>query len=329
MPPRIAFGLNLNFAKYVYGRSRGIDVARQLGVRHVEMVADNDFGPVFYLKSPEAFRAEHWRVADHARDSGMTITSVFTTYRDAGAIASHHPEIRESAYLVGLSLLEQASCYGAGYVGASLFTMDRELEEDPESYQAAYFASFETWKRWLADAKRLRIRRLLIEMSAASREGCSTIDETRSTLRQLDEHHEKNPGTTVPVGLCYDTGHGISPAENPDNANRDFRAWFAAFPDRIHEVHLKDTDPEFLETLHLGAKGGTIDTLEALRAVRDTLTVPEVMIHLEVPGKRGRDIGERRALEQHTRSIRMVEEALRELGYSRDATSGVWALAGK
>ena len=326
MPPRIAFGLNLNFAKYVYGRSRAIDVARQLGVRHVEIVADNDFGPVFYLKSPEAFRAEHWRVADHARHTGMTITSVFTTYRDSGAIASLHPEIRESAYLVGLSLLEQASCYGAT-LGASLFTMDRELEEDPESYQAAYFGGIEIWKRWLADARRLRIPRLLIEMSATFREGCSTIDETRSTLRLLDEHHEKNPGTTAPVGLCYDTGHGVSPAENPDNANRDFRAWFAAFPDRTHEVHLKDTDIEFVETWHPGAKGGTIDTLEVLRAVRDTLTVPEVMIHLEVPGKRGRDIGEKRALEQHQRSIRIVEEALEELGYARDAGSGVWAVA--
>ena len=56
MAPKIFFGVNLNFAKYVYGRKRSIEVARrQLGVRHNEMVADNDFGPVFYQRSPEAF----------------------------------------------------------------------------------------------------------------------------------------------------------------------------------------------------------------------------------------------------------------------------------
>jgi len=325
MAPRIVFGVNLNFAKYVYGRKRAIEVARrQLGQRHVEMVADNDFGPVFYLRCPEAFRSYHWSVADHARLQGVRITSVFTVYRDTGAIAHGHPEIRESAYHGGLSMIEQAACYGATYVGAAFFTMNREEAEDPERYQAGFFTSLEIWKRWMADAKRLGIKKLLVETTAAYREGCSTIDETRATLSLFDEHHEKNPGTTVPVDVCYDTGHRISVGENRDDANRDFRAWFAAFPNRVQEIHLKNTDPDFLGITHFGTQGGIIDPYQVLEAVRDTLTVPEVLILLEVPGKRGREVGEKRAIEEHVTSIRMIHESLSRLGYGQDPVDSTW-----
>lgn len=329
MAPKIFFGLNLNFTKYVYGRKRALEVARrQLGVRHVEMVADNDFGPTFYQRSPEAFRAYHWQIADHARGQGVTIPGVFTVYRDAGAIAHGHPEIRESAYLVGLSILEQAACYGSTYVGLSLFTMNREEAEDPERFQAAYYSSLEIWKRWMSDARRLGIKLLLIEMAAAYREGCSTIEETRATLHELDEHHKKHPNNTAGVGVCYDTGHGISPAENRDDSNRDFRAWFAAFPDRIHEVHLKNTDPEFLETWHFRGAGGIIDPAAVLAAVRDHLTVSELYMYLEMPGKRGREIGEKHALADHLESLRQVREALQSLGYREDQEHFGWVHEG-
>lgn len=336
MPPRIVFGLNLNFAKYVYGRKRALEVARrQLGIRHVEMVADNDFGPSFYIQSPEAFRAHHWSVADHARTQGVQIRSLLTVYRDTGAIVHMSREIREAAYRVGLSLIEQAACYEATCFGAALFTMNREEAEDPERYQAGYFTACDIWKRWMEDAKRLGLQRLLIETAAAYREGCSTIEETQSTLTLLDTHHTENPGNTVPVDLCYDTGHGISVAEDRDDANRDYASWFAAFPDRIREIHLKNTDPEFLETFHFGAQEGQpgvpegiIDPHDVLRAVRDTLTVPEVLVYLEVPGKRGREISEKRSIEDHVRSIEIVHAALEKLGYRQSQDDFVWRTEG-
>jgi sugar phosphate isomerase/epimerase len=323
--PRIFFGVNLNFAKYVYGRKRAIEVVRRkLGLRHVEMVADNDFGPVLYLRAPEAFRDYHYQVADHAALQGVQIPSVFTVYRDTGAIASGHPDIRESAYQVGLAMIEQAACYRARYVGAALFTMNQEEADDPESYQALFYSSLDTWKRWMGEAQRLGIQRLLIETTAAYREGCSTIDDTQAALQLLDEYHQKNPDTTTPVGICYDTGHGISPSESRDEANRSYRAWLEAFPSRIHSIHLKNTDPEFIETWHFHGREGIIDPHEVLRSVRDCLTVPEVHVFLEVPGKRGREIGERRALEEHVASIETIHDALRELGYTEDERDFGW-----
>jgi len=323
--PKIHFGVNLNFAKYVYGRKRAIEVIRRrLGIHHAEMVADNDFGAVFYLRSPEAFREQHYDVADHAAAQGVRIAGVFTVYRETGAIASASPDVRESAYLVGLSIIEQAACYRATYAGATLFTMNKEAAEDPEQYQSQFYAAIETWKRWMGDARRLGVPRLLIETAAAYREGCSTIHDTRTTLETLADFHDKNPDTTVPVGLCYDTGHGISSTEIRDDIHRDFRAWLAAFPDAIHSIHLKNTDPDFLETWHLHRDEGIICTRDVLEAARDSLAVPELHVMLEVPGKRGRDIGEERAIDEHVRSIEVVHEALESLGYTRDPADSGW-----
>jgi len=329
LPPTIRFGVNLNFAKYVYGRKRALEVVRrQLGLRHVEMVADNDYGGVFYTQSPEAFREYHYGIADHAKAQGVKVDSVFTVYRDAGAIANGHPKIRESAYQIGLSLIEQAACYRAPSAGFSLFTMNKEEAEDPERYQSLFFDAMAIWMRWMADARRLGVRELTVEMAGAYREGCSTIDETRATLELLGEHHEKNPDTTVPVRLAYDTGHGISQTESRDDRDRDFRAWLEAFPDQITEVHLKNTDADFLETGHFGPNaGGIIDLAGFLTALRDTVTTDSVLVVLEVPGKRGREIGERQAIDQHVESIEAVRAALATAGYRESDDSLSWSVA--
>jgi sugar phosphate isomerase/epimerase len=325
VPPQIALGVNLTFAKYVYGKRKALDIVRdKFGLRRVEAVPDNDYGPIFYHIAPEAFRSHHWEIADYAKRTGMHIDSVLTFYRAAGAISHPDPAIRESAYRVGLAMLEMASCYGARYASASLFTMNRELAEEPDQFEALFDASIRIWKRWLADAKRLRIEQMLIETTAAYREGCSTLHDTRMTLDLLDKYHEENPGTTIPVGLCYDTGHGISEEESKDPRDRDFKAWFDCFHDRILEIHLKNTDPKFQETWHFGEQHGIINLPELIAAIRDRLTVPLVLVFIEVPGKRGREIGEQRSIEGHQRSISLAREALQEAGYRDNPEEGIW-----
>ena len=328
MAPRLYLGLNLNFAKYVYGRRHTIDLARdELGLRHLEMVADNDFGPVFYNQSPDAFRDYHHRVAEHAASREVKLISAFTVYRDAGAITHANPQIRESAYISGLSIIEQAACYGAEFAGLSLFTMNREDSENPDLYRQLFDEGMAIWKRWMEDARRLGVPRLVVEMAAAHREGCSSIPETHRTLDLLAAHHDENPANTSPVCLCYDTGHGISPAESPDDRDRDYKAWLEAFPEETYELHLKQTDPEFLATGHFEEGAGFIDPAEVLRAVRDTVTSDEVYMFLETPGKRGRTLGEDRNIEDHKSSIAIIEAALKKIGYEKDDSDGGWDLA--
>jgi hypothetical protein len=257
----------------------------------------------------------------------VVLESLLTFYRDTGAISDPNPAIRESVYKVGLSILEQSACYRARFASAELFSIHREDAEDPELFQSLYDASMEIWKRWLQDARRLGLESMLIETAAAYREGCSTIEDARAALENLDRFHRENPTSTVPVGLCYDTGHGISEEESPDPRDRDFHAWFEAFADRILEIHLKNTDPLFLETLHFGGESpGIIDPAEVIRGIRDQLKAPRVLLFLEVPGKRGREIGERRSMEGHLRSIGLVRKALTEAGYREDPLDHTWIL---
>jgi hypothetical protein len=180
------------------------------------------------------------------------IPGVFTVYRDAGAIAHGHPEVRESAYHVGLSLIEQAACYGSRYVGMSLYTMGREEAEDPERYQAGSTRasrSGSAGERGQASGlKQLltRCRRPAGRAAPRSRRRASRWTCSRSITGR----------TRAPRFRSALLRHGPrdQPRGNRDEANRDFRAWFSAFPAQTVEVHLKITDAQFLETWHLATR---------------------------------------------------------------------------
>ena len=58
------------------------------------------------------------------------------------------------------------------------------------------------------------------------------------------------------------------------------------------------------------------------------MTVPEVRIFLEVPGKRGRELGERRTIQEHAQSIEKVRGALGELGYRQNEKDWSWEIPG-
>ena len=255
----------------------------------------------------------------------MRIPSVFTVYRDAGAIGSTSEPIREAAYTVGRSLIEQAACYGSDFVGASFYTLGHEDAPLDEPFPPGYAHGIAIWKRWMRDARRLGVPRLAIEMAAGHREAVSTIEATRTTLDELAQEHAAHPHETVPVGLCYDVGHGMSTEETSVDDDRDFMAWFRAFPKETYEVHLKDSDPEFLSTRHWDPAGGDrfIDPVQVIRGVRDTLTAETVYLHVEVPGKRGRWLGEKRAITEHRGSFQVIADALAVNGFDR-GDDGIW-----
>ncbi len=326
MPPRILLGVNCNFAKYVYGPRRAMEIARdEFGLRHVELVADNDFGPALFCSDLEAFRAHHRQVAADAADLGMNITCVFTVYRDCGAIGAANSAIRESAYVVGRSLIEQAACCGAPHVGASFFTLNAESAVNAHEFEAARKRALEVWKRWMVDAGRAGVKRLLVEMAATLREDCATIDQTQEVLRVLGEYHHDRSEETAEVGVCYDTGHGIGFDESADDRDRDYATWLTAFSASTYEIHLKDTDEGFLETWHFprtGPRRGQVDLEAVFAKVRDTLTVPAVQLNLEVPGKRGRSLGEKDAIEAHKGSFDRIRSALTAVGYSQQEDGG-------
>ena len=325
MPPKIHLGVNMNFAKFVYGFQRALEIVRdEFGLRHVEIVADPDFGPMFYETSPEEFRAYHRENAAIARELGISVDTMFFFHRDNAAVAHPNPLVREAAYRCGLSALESAACYGVRLVGSQLMAIHREDAENPERFEELSDCAHDIWKRWMDDAHRLGIERMIVEMMSTLREGCSTIDQTRRSLEIFDAHHRANPDSTAPTDLGYDIGHGIHEKESADPRDRDFRAWLESFPDRTPEIHLKDTDEDCVSTWHFGGNEGVVDLDTFVQSVRDVLTVPELWLFFEVPGKRGRLLTEDQNIEGHKTSVRLFRQALEAAGYRENEKEGTW-----
>lgn len=322
----IHFGTNLGFAKYVWGPEAALDIARErLGLKMVELVADNDFGPALHLIDRQAFLRHHSAVGQYARSNNMSISSVFTFYRDGGAVAHPNPAIQAAALQALYSLADQAAAAGAPYACAALMTANQDdFQREPGACQDR---AYDAWTQWMTYAHAAGLRGLLVEMSAQAREDCDSIAQTRSTLKYLQDYHEAHPDTTMPVELCYDLGHGLALEEAPDEAERNFRHWFSAFPTSLREIHLKNTDANFLSTWPFTPayeKAGIIHPREVVAAVRDILQ-GEVYLMLEIAGKRGREMGERQILDDLKVSVDVWKDALQEEGY-RERTDGAWKI---
>ncbi|MFQ6095869.1 MAG: hypothetical protein ACE5NN_06970, partial [Candidatus Bathyarchaeia archaeon] len=131
MSQKIYLGVNLNFAKFVYGHKRALDVAHnEIGAYYVEMVPDIDYGPVFFATSPDRFRAYHTEVAEYAAEIGVGIPTMLTFYRDNASVTHSNPEIREHAFTAMRAMAAQAGCLGCDVVGASFGTILVEDFED-------------------------------------------------------------------------------------------------------------------------------------------------------------------------------------------------------
>jgi len=330
MATTLHIGANLNFTKYVYGRKRALEIARdELGLRCVEMVPDSDYGAALFAKNPDKFRAYHREVGEYGRKIGVEIASVLTFYRDNVSVAHPDPAIREVAMLVMESMAVQAGEYGAKYVGASLGTV---LAEDfaNERVRAKLFnAAAEAWKKWMEMAHREGLRGVNIESMSTLREPPATIRSARKWLSELNDYHRRKPDTTVPCHLCYDLGHGPTEAEDDSPADRDFASWFEAFGDAIVEVHIKNTDSGFISTWPFTdeyKEFGIIDLDRVAEAMRDHLRAPEVYVMVEVPGKRGRMDGEADALRANHTTIENLKKSLKRAGWRENANDGTWSL---
>ena len=327
MPPRIHLGVNLNFAKFVYGPQRAFDIVRhELGLRHVEVVPDVDFGPMFYETQPDEYREYHRANAQYARDIGLSVDTLFFFHRDNCAVSHPNANVREAAYRCGLSTLEMAACYKVRYAGSQLMAIHREDAEDPAQFKLLSDHGHDIWKRWMEDAHRLGLKGLVVEMMSTLREGCSSIEQTKESLANFDAHHAAHPNSTVPIELGFDIGHGIAEKEAPDPRERDLRSWCKAFASRMPEIHLKDTDEQAMATWHFGTGQGIIDLDHFVATVRDVLTVPDVWLFIEVPGKRGRLLAEDENIEGHKQSIGLLKKAFEAGGYREIESEGSWVI---
>jgi len=325
---RIFLGVNLNFAKYVYGHKAALDLARnEIGAHYVEMVPDMDYGPVFFATSPDRFRTYHTEVARHAKKIGLRIASMMTFFRDNASVTHSNPEIQEHAFTAMRAMAMQGGCYGCDLVGASLGTI---LVEDLGKSEECIDAGIRYWGRWFELLHREGVRKATLETMSTLREPPATIASARQLLAQLNEFHQQNPSTTCAPALCYDVGHGAAEPERDSEDDVKFTAWFKSFPNDIVHIHLKNTDPNFLQTWPFTDEyldRGIIDLNEVIGSIRDYLRAESLYVMLEVPGKRGRLIGEQESLRVNRLSFENIRKAFREEGFRENRHDHTWSLA--
>lgn len=326
---KIYLGINLNFAKYVYGHERALDLARnEIGAYYVEMVPDIDYGPVFFATSPDRFRTYHMEVARYADKIGVRIPTMLTFYRDNASVTHSNPEVREHAFTAMRAMAVQGGCLRCDLVGASVGTI--LVEDFEEKRDECVAAGIEYWHRWLKLLHVEGVEKATLETMSTLREPPATIASAKELFARLEECHHQNPSTTCAPALCYDVGHGAAEPERDSDDDINFTAWFMAFPNDIVHIHLKNTDPQFLETWPFTDEyrdRGIIDLHEIVRAIRDHLGSEKLYVMVEVPGKRGRLIGERESIRVNKLSFENVKKAFRDEGFRENPQDHTWSPA--
>ncbi|HOX38871.1 MAG TPA: TIM barrel protein [Candidatus Brocadiia bacterium] len=333
MAPKIFVGVNLNFSKFVYGHKRTLEVVRnEIGVKHVEAVPDMDFGTVFFARKPDKFRAFHEEIAEHANKLGIKIASVLTFYRDNGYICHPDADVRENAYLTMQAMAVQGAAYGAKLVGPVLNCILKEDFEDRSRRAECMEQTWEAWERWLPELGALGVPGATVEQLSTLREPPSTIPQCRQVMDCLMRIYRKSGGKAARPWLCYDLGHGVTDDEKESDGDGSFAAWFKAFPDQIREIHVKNTDSQFMAAWPFSPeydKKGIIDLNKVAAAIRDYLTGDELYAFVEYPGKRGRIIGEEDALAKNADSVRAFCKALAGAGFVENPADASWSIPGK
>lgn len=332
--PKIRFGTNVNFHLFVYEPVEAMEIVRnKFKLRFVEMVTGLPVDIPLFALHRKTFEKYHTEIGEKARTLGITIGSVQTFFRDNYTMSHPIREFQEIGRMGYEAAIHQAECYrkaghNTDHIGGHLSTVLYRHFEDRELATRLINDAVEHWKTLMKSAHDSGLKSIALEVMSTLREPPTTIEETSRILSTLNEYHEKNPGTTVPTTLLLDTAHGTTKEECPDDRERDLSAWIQEFSDCIIEIHLKNTDTGYAANWPFCEeylKKGIVNVGKVLDATRK-LKVPQVALHLEFAGKRGRRAEEQRTIEIISKSADYIKSVLHEKGYVYDEASDMWSL---
>ncbi|MBI2447444.1 MAG: hypothetical protein HYV48_02780 [Candidatus Omnitrophica bacterium] len=331
--PRIRFGTNVNFYLFVHDPVEAMEIVRnKFHLRYVEMVTGLPVDIPLFALHRDTFKRYHTEIGEKARKVGITIGSVQTFFRDNWTMSHPIREFQEIGRMAYEAAVCQAECYiktghDVDHVGGHLSTVLCRHFEDKKLTAKLINDAVEHWKLIMKLAHDSGLKNVALETMSTLRELPTTFEQTSSILTMLNEYHEKNPGTTVPTTLLLDTGHGVTKEECPDERENDLSLWVDKFPHSVVEIHLKNTDkgcaanwPFCGEYL----KKGVVHVSKVLDIIR-RLRVPEVALHLEYSGKRGRLNEENKTIDLISKSADYVKNILIKKGYIYDESSDTWS----
>jgi ribulose-phosphate 3-epimerase len=305
-PATLAVGLKTDPIEYRFSFPWLFRLLVEEKVRYVQV---GTFFEMYHL--PDAWFRDLRRQAE---GFGLSIRSVFTSHRELGGLFRPERPFHDVALANYRRLIEIGALLGAASVGSSPGSVLRDLMETKPDGLRRYLDAMPSLMEY---ARQVGLQCLTIEPMSCLAEPPTLPEEIRLIADTLEAHHRAHPGTTVPVGYCFDVSHGYADSTGAVRWT-PLELLEVALP-HLMELHLRNTDARFDRTFGFTPeerRSGIVDVAEVRRfllARRPRLPADPTVGYMEVPGpKLGRDYSDC-TLETALRlSLRHVKAAFEE-----------------
>jgi len=221
-------GINLGFAinKYCEPEEWTRIVARELGLRRVQFVADllNPFLPWDYVTKQVQL------ISQCTKEYGITIESLFTSaFTRVNHLMSVDEELRKIWMDWFSRFLQIGAAWGAKSLGSHFGILTFAAYDNPSTREYLVEEAVQNWQALSFKAKELGYECLLFEPMSVAREMATTVTETKELLDRV------NARCGVPMRVCLDIGHAPHPSE------RDPYPWIEQLGAVSPVIHLQQT----------------------------------------------------------------------------------------
>lgn len=282
-PIELLLGVKSDPITYRYSFSWLFDLMAEEGVTYLQL---GTFFELYFL--PDSY---FLRLRKEAEKRGITISSVFSAYRELGGFLSEDPDLVQVTERNYRRLIEVAALLGASSCGASMGALPRDRLNFREKGIARYL---EKMKELLHYAKSCGLTWLTAEPMSCFAEPPCNSEEVKRIGEELTLYWQEHKTSAARFGFCADVSHGWID-RNGNLREHHLSLFVATFP-YLHEFHWKNTDAMYHETFGFEPENvsrGIIDVQEIRSLlVQHSHILPEKRLigYLELPGpKLGRD----------------------------------------
>lgn len=224
----LKLGINLGFAvnKYCEPEEWTYIVGKELGLRHVQFVADllNPFLPVDYINRQVE------RIRENAEKHDISVDSVFTSsFTRVNHLLHPDPECRKIWLKWFKDLLGIAARLGAKTVGSHFGILTFASYNDSNKRDMLVEVGVKSWQELSFHAEELGMESLIFEPMSVPREMANTVEETLRLVERV------NQNSGVPMKICLDVGHAPHPEQ------RDPYPWIEKLGALSPIIHLQQT----------------------------------------------------------------------------------------
>lgn len=300
----ISLGIKSDPINYRYSSDWLFALMQDLSVQYLQLGSLHEY----YFADREFFL----RLRDRAAARGVTIKSIFSSYRELGGWMAAEPEFEAIARRSWERLIDIAEWVGADTAGTSIGAVPR----DRLDLKAAGIRRFVGHMHELmAVAKSSGLSCLVVEPMSSLAEPPTTQKEITTLMEDFRSYHNDNREVTVPLYLCPDISHGYAD-ESGEVVEDNYTLFEHAIPYAV-EFHIKNTDSRFESTFGFGPETagrgivdlGRLGTL--IRENRGSFPVDHVVGYLEINGpKLGRDYSDRLLRKEITSSVDAIRANL-------------------